>query len=113
MQIIAGCARGMELETPPGLGVRPTAVRARKALFDSLGEWRGRRVLDLFAGSGALGLEAASRGAALLVAVEQENLHFRVLTRNFDRFSRHQDNDLKTELKPLQGNCRKQLCGCS
>ena len=104
MQIIAGCARGMELETPPGIGVRPTAARARKALFDSLGDWRGKRVLDLFAGSGALGLEAASRGAALLVAVELEDAHCRVLARNFDRFSRRQDEGSKTELKLLQEN---------
>ena len=65
MRIIAGIARNIELAAPPGIGVRPTAVRARKALFDSIGSrLAGSVVLDLCAGSGALALEAASRGAA-------------------------------------------------
>lgn len=75
MRIIAGRWRGRTIEAPPGLGTRPTAARAREALFSMLaarlGSFEGLRVLDLFAGSGALGLEALSRGAAHARFVEQ------------------------------------------
>lgn len=72
MRVIAGAWRGRRLVAPPGLATRPTADRARQALFDRLwhAPWAGRdviegaRVLDAFAGSGALGIEALSRGAA-------------------------------------------------
>ena len=67
-RVVAGAARGRRLAVPPGEGTRPTSDRAREALFSSLaalvGAWAGRRVLDLYAGSGAVGLEALSRGAA-------------------------------------------------
>ncbi len=71
MRIIAGAWRGRSLAAPPGAATRPTADRVRQALFDSLlhAPWGGRaliegaRVLDAFAGTGALGLEALSRGA--------------------------------------------------
>ena len=71
-RIIAGAARGRALKVPAS-GVRPTGDRAREALFNSLGsllELDGARVLDLYAGSGALGLEALSRGAGEVVLVE-------------------------------------------
>lgn len=71
-RIIAGLAGGRRLKVPRS-GVRPTGDRAREALFNSLGslsELRGAAVLDLYAGSGALGLEALSRGAASVVFVE-------------------------------------------
>ncbi len=72
MRVIAGAHRGRRLAVPPGEATRPTAARARQALFDMLmhAPWAGRdmlagaHVLDAFAGSGALGLEALSRGAA-------------------------------------------------
>lgn len=76
MRIVAGKHRGAKLTAPEGLEVRPTSERAREALFSILegGRFeltlRGARVLDLFAGSGALGLEALSRGAAQVVFVE-------------------------------------------
>lgn len=73
-RIIAGRARGRRLTTPSGQDTRPTADRAREALFSSLesllGGWPGRRLLDLYAGSGAVGLEALSRGAAAAVLVD-------------------------------------------
>ena len=71
-RLIAGIAGGRRLKVPRS-GVRPTGDRAREALFNSLGsllELRGSIVLDLFAGTGALGLEALSRGAASVVFVE-------------------------------------------
>ena len=63
MNIVSGKLRGLPLRAPAGMTTRPTSVRARKALFDSLGDLTGKTVADLFAGSGAIGLEAASRGA--------------------------------------------------
>lgn len=72
-RIVAGQAGGRTLRVPPGTATRPTSERVREALFSRLehaGAVRGATVLDLFAGSGALGLEAASRGAARVVLVE-------------------------------------------
>ena len=66
MRVVAGSARGRRLQTPSGLDVRPTTDRVREATFNALGSLdavHGARVLDLFAGSGALGIEALSRGA--------------------------------------------------
>ena len=71
MRIIAGTAGGLLLESPEGDDVRPTYDRVKEAWFSSLQpRLRGARVLDAFAGSGALGLEARSRGAADVVCVE-------------------------------------------
>ena len=71
MRIITGCARGTKLKTPKGLGTRPTADRVKESLFSILGaRLEGARVLDLFAGTGALGLEALSRGAESTVFVD-------------------------------------------
>lgn len=75
-RIIAGAARGRRLAVPAGTGTRPTSDRAREGLFASvvslLGTLEGARVLDLYAGSGALGLEALSRGAQQVVFVESD-----------------------------------------
>ncbi len=77
MRIIAGRYKGRRLVAPPGLETRPTSDRARQALFDMLihapwaeGALRGAVVLDAFAGTGALGLEALSRGAAYVTFIE-------------------------------------------
>ena len=82
MRIVGGRHRGRPLRLPPGLAIRPTADRTREALFNVLAHADfagdgtsvliGARVLDAFAGSGALGLEALSRGAAHLVAIDQD-----------------------------------------
>lgn len=83
MRIVAGTARGRRLVAPTGREVRPTADRVREALFASLGaRVVDARVLDLFAGSGALGLEALSRGAAAAVFVERSRRVLPVLERN-------------------------------
>lgn len=75
-RIIGGSARGRRLGTPPGTSTRPTSDRVREALFSALeaalGTLAGRSFLDLYAGSGAIGLEALSRGAAQVTAVESD-----------------------------------------
>ena len=86
MRIIAGTAKGRTILGPRGSGTRPMTDRAREALFSSLGpRVPGARVLDLFAGSGSLGLEALSRGAASAVLVERDGEALRVLSRNVAR----------------------------
>jgi len=72
LKVIAGNERGRPLRTPRGLATRPTSGRARQALFNMLGDLSGLSVLDLYAGSGALGIEALSRGAARAVFVESD-----------------------------------------
>lgn len=71
-RIVAGAAGGRRLQVPAGCRTRPTAGRTREALFSSLGELAGARVLDLYAGTGAVGLEALSRGAHSAVLVERD-----------------------------------------
>jgi 16S rRNA (guanine966-N2)-methyltransferase len=83
-RIIAGRAGSLRLEVPKA-GTRPTSDRVREAVFSALGSWGfagGHRVLDLYAGSGALGLEAASRGAAEVVLVERHPQAAQVAARN-------------------------------
>ncbi len=76
MRIIAGALRGRKLQAPDGMATRPTADRVREILFSMLasrlGSFEGLRVADVFAGSGALGLEALSRGASFACFVEQD-----------------------------------------
>lgn len=72
MRIVAGIYKGRRLRAPRGSGTRPTADRAREALFSILGPLDNLRVLDLYAGSGALAIEALSRGAASAVLVESD-----------------------------------------
>ena len=77
MRIVAGKFRGVRIEAPKGLATRPTSDRVRQALFNVLEhgapavDFEGARVLDLFAGSGALGLEALSRGARFCLFIEE------------------------------------------
>jgi 16S rRNA (guanine966-N2)-methyltransferase len=86
-RIVAGVARGRRLAVPPR-GTRPTSDRAREGLFSSLtselGTLVGTSFLDLYAGSGAVGLEAASRGATRVVLVEADRGAARVLAANVD-----------------------------
>jgi 16S rRNA (guanine966-N2)-methyltransferase len=88
MRIVAGRHRGARLEAPRGEATRPTSDRARQALFDTLTGGRfdldlnDSVVLDLFAGTGALGLEALSRGAARAIFVEKDRAALAALKRN-------------------------------
>jgi 16S rRNA (guanine966-N2)-methyltransferase len=72
VRVVAGRFGGRRLTAPPGRGTRPTSDRVREALFSILGPLEGGAVLDLYAGSGALGIEALSRGAGRAVFVEHD-----------------------------------------
>lgn len=72
MRVIAGELKGQRLVAPRGWRVRPTSDRVREAVFSALGEVEGASVLDLFCGTGALAIEALSRGAATAVLVDRE-----------------------------------------
>ena len=82
--MIAGAYKGRRLQAPAGSGTRPTADRVREALFSILGPLDDARVLDLFAGSGALGIEALSRGAAAAVFVDSDARAAAVIRRNLE-----------------------------
>jgi 16S rRNA (guanine966-N2)-methyltransferase len=82
VRVVAGELRGRKLVAPPGDATRPTADRVREALFSILGDVSGLRVLDLYAGSGALGIEALSRGAAAAVFVDSSQAAVTAIRRN-------------------------------
>ena len=85
MRIIAGIAKGSQLSVPPS-GTRPMTGRARESVFSILtARLHDARVLDLYAGSGALGLEALSRGASSAVFVERDVTASRIIERNIER----------------------------
>ncbi len=85
MRVIAGRYRGRRLQAPPGEATRPTSDRVREALFSVLGaRVEGAQVLDLFAGSGALGIEALSRGAAAATFVDTAPAAIRALRANLE-----------------------------
>jgi 16S rRNA (guanine966-N2)-methyltransferase len=88
IRIIGGTARGRRLKTPAGETTRPTSDRVREALFSSLeaelGSLTGLRFLDLYAGSGAIGLEAMSRGAGVVTSIESNRRTARVVVDNAD-----------------------------
>lgn len=83
MRIVAGDARGIRLAVPEeGEALRPTEDRVKESLFATLGDFSGASVLDLFSGTGALGLEALSRGAAQVVLVERDARHAETIRTN-------------------------------
>ena len=84
MRVVAGEFKGRRLVAPRGTRTRPTADRVREALFSMLGDVSGARVLDLYAGSGALGIEALSRGAESAIFVERDRAALTALGRNLE-----------------------------
>lgn len=82
MRVIAGDLRSRRLHAPTGSGTRPTHDRVKEALFSVLGELRDTKVVDLFAGTGALGIEALSRGARHAIFVERSRQALECLQRN-------------------------------
>jgi 16S rRNA (guanine966-N2)-methyltransferase len=107
MRVVAGELRSRRLHTVAGQGTRPTSDRARAGLFDWLGpRIDGMRVLDLYAGTGALGIEALSRGAREAIFVERARAALQVLRRNLDELglrerTRVVEADLARGLGPL------------
>jgi 16S rRNA (guanine966-N2)-methyltransferase len=85
VRIIAGSKRGARIAAPKGLETRPTGDRVREAAFNLIGPVDGAAVLDLFAGSGAMGLEALSRGAAGATFVESDRAACRTISQNLEK----------------------------
>jgi 16S rRNA (guanine966-N2)-methyltransferase len=85
MRIVAGSRKGARIFAPKGLATRPTGDRVREAAFNLIGPVEGAAVLDLFAGSGAMGLEALSRGAACTTFVESDRDACRTISRNLEK----------------------------
>jgi 16S rRNA (guanine(966)-N(2))-methyltransferase RsmD len=88
VRIVSGSARGKKLVPFSGQNIRPTSDRIREAVFSSLfsrlGPFQGRRVLDLFAGTGAMGIEALSRGASSATFVDNNNQAIRIIQKNLE-----------------------------
>jgi 23S rRNA pseudouridine2605 synthase len=101
MRIIAGAWRGRPLAAPEGRGTRPTSDRAREGLFSMLasrlGGFEGLKVADLFAGTGALGLEAISRGAAHALFVDNDRDAVASIRRNLDRFGASDRGEVRAQ----------------
>lgn len=108
MRVISGTARGISLKAPEGLGTRPTTDRVKENLFNIIQqEIRDRAVLDIFSGSGALSIEALSRGAREAVLVEADKKCYTVISDNLKRTrlsekARIIQSDADTALKQLQ-----------
>ena len=85
MRIVAGSRKGARIFAPRGLDTRPTGDRVREAVFNLVGPVDGAEVLDLYAGSGAMGLEALSRGAARVTFVESDRAAAETILRNLDK----------------------------
>jgi 16S rRNA (guanine966-N2)-methyltransferase len=108
MRVIAGRHGGRRLQAPPGDATRPTADRVREALFSVLGaRVEGARVLDLFAGSGALGIEALSRGADSVTFVESAPAALRVLRANLTALDEDAEVVRADALRWLHGASRR------
>lgn len=106
MRVIAGKAKGRQLRDVPGPGTRPMTDRAKSALFSILGEDVNRtRFLDLFAGTGQVGIEALSRGAMQVVFVEQGNAALRTIHDNLTL------TGLETGAKVVRGDVFQYLAG--
>ncbi len=108
-RIIGGTAGGRRLRTPRGDLTRPTSDRVREALFSAvasaLGTWDGLHVLDLYAGSGALGLEARSRGATAVTLVEQDRRTAALIRQNA------REVDLEAGVEVVAGAVARHLAG--
>ena len=108
MRIVGGSRRGRRLKAPEGRALRPTSERAREALFNIIGHrdfsaqpLKGARVIDLFAGTGALGLEAMSRGAKHLTTVESDGLALTCLKDNIQAL------DFRKKVRVIQGDATR------
>jgi 16S rRNA (guanine966-N2)-methyltransferase len=105
VRVVAGRLGGRRLRAPAGRATRPTSDRVREALFAALGDVTGTEVLDLFAGSGALGIEALSRGADGAVFVERAPVALRALRGNLS------DLGLDAEVRPADARAALRALG--
>ena len=101
MNIIAGRYRGRKLKAPKGLSTRPVLGRVREALFNILGDIVGERFLDLFAGTGAIGIEALSRGAEPVILVELDTVPYRIINDNIP--------ETETDIRVLRSDALRAL----
>ena len=107
MRVIAGKARGVQLKTPEGMQTRPTADRVKEAMFSILQfDLPGTRVLDLFGGTGQLGIEAMSRGAKSAVFVDQSEQACKLIRENLKR------TKLETQGRVVRGDYMDYLSRC-
>ncbi len=98
MRIIAGFLRGRTLHEPHSHGVHPMSEKVRGALFNVLGDIKGLSILDAFAGSGAIAIEAVSRGAASAVAIDKDRAAHVALDKNVKELN------LRTKIKAVRAN---------
>ncbi|MGH7889553.1 MAG: 16S rRNA (guanine(966)-N(2))-methyltransferase RsmD [Thermodesulfobacteriota bacterium] len=82
LQVLTGTAKGRRLKVPKGKTVRPTTSRIKKSIFDTLGDISGFKVLDIFAGSGSLGIESLSRDASHVTFIEKNPIVYKALREN-------------------------------
>ena len=110
MRVITGKARGIQLKTPEGMLTRPTADRVKEALFSIINfDIPGAKVLDLFGGTGQLGIEALSRGAASAVFVDAREESCRLIRENLKRTRLDQDAKvIRSDYLDYLNRCREQ-----
>ena len=110
MRVITGKARGIQLKTPEGMQTRPTADRVKEALFSIINfDIPGAKVLDLFGGTGQLGIEALSRGAASAVFVDAREESCRLIRENLKRTRMEQDAKVvRSDYLDYLNRCREQ-----
>lgn len=111
MRVITGKARGVQLKTPDGMLTRPTADRVKEALFSIINfDIPGARVLDLFGGTGQLGIEALSRGAASAVFVDAREESCRLIRENLKRTKLEGDGKVvRSDYLDYLDRCREQF----
>ena len=110
MRVITGKARGVQLKTPDGMQTRPTADRVKEALFSIINfDIPGAKVLDLFGGTGQLGIEALSRGAASAVFVDAREESCRLIRENLKRTKLEKDAKvIRSDYMDYLNRCREQ-----
>lgn len=111
MRVITGTARGMTLKAPKGMQTRPTLDQVKEAIFSAIQfETEGRRVLDLFAGSGQMGIEALSRGAASAVFTDNQPQAISVIRENLQK-THFEDRSrvIRTDFVTFLSNCTEQF----
>lgn len=100
MRIITGRFKKMRLYGPRSTNIRPTSDKVKGALFNVLGEMKGKKVLDLYAGTGNLGLEAFSRGASEVVFVDSNRFAVRLIRRNIQKLGLREEESAKLHVFP-------------